>query len=62
MGNGPKVLLSGSAIGYYGASDGRDLDGPSVLGGDRREAVRQVVHRGVAVAGEEFNRHPQLLL
>ena len=30
--NGPKVLLSGSAVGYYGASDGRDLDESSPEG------------------------------
>ncbi len=30
--NGPKVFLSGSAIGFYGASDGRDLDESSPAG------------------------------
>ncbi len=32
--NGPKVLLSGSAIGYYGDSDGRELDETAPAGND----------------------------
>ena len=32
--NGPKVLLSGSAIGYYGDSDERELDESAPAGGD----------------------------
>lgn len=54
--NGPKVLLSGSAIGYYGASDGRDLDETSPAGDDFLANLCVQWERATAAAAEKGTR------
>jgi uncharacterized protein (TIGR01777 family) len=54
--NGPKVLLSGSAIGYYGASDGRDLDETSPAGDDFLANLCVQWERATAAAADKGTR------
>ncbi len=54
--NGPKVLLSGSAVGYYGHSDGRDLDEDSPAGDDFLANLCVKWERATAAATETGTR------